>query len=88
MKKKSGFEELFDQRLDKAPPAFQRNETSTEGKVGRPARGKKSDPNYKQFSVLLKKETQKRAVRKLEDLETGQDFSDLVQEVLEQWLGK
>lgn len=49
--------------------------------------GKSSDKaNYSQFSVYLRKDTRKKVGRALEDAEIGQDFSDLVQELLEQWL--
>jgi hypothetical protein len=49
--------------------------------------GKSSDKaNYSQYSVYLRKDTRKKVGRALEDAETGQDFSELVQELLEQWL--
>ena len=62
---------------DAAPPAR------------RPAKervGKYRDPNFHQYGVYLRKETHKRVKRRLEDLETGQDLSELLQELLEQWL--
>lgn len=53
----------------------------------RPRTGKSSDKaNYSQFSVYLRKDTRKKVGRSLEDGETGQDFSELVQELLEKWL--
>jgi hypothetical protein len=57
-------------------------------KVQARAQGKRSHPDYKQFSVLLKKQTHKQAVRALDDLENGQDLSDLMQQLLEQWVAK
>jgi hypothetical protein len=49
--------------------------------------GKSSDKAiYSQFSVYLRKDTRKKVGRALDDEDTGQDFSDLVQELLEQWL--
>lgn len=48
--------------------------------------GKYRDPNFHHYGVYLRKETHKRAKRKLEDLETGKDVSELLQELLEQWL--
>ena len=49
--------------------------------------GKSSDKaNYSQYSVYLRKDTRKKVGRALDDAETGQDFSELVQELLEQWL--
>lgn len=48
--------------------------------------GKSSDPNYDQFSVYLRKDTRKKVNRALDDDDNGQNFSDLVQVLLEQWL--
>ena len=49
--------------------------------------GKSKDKeNYSQFSVYLRKDTRKRAGRVLEDTNPDQDFSELVQVLLEQWL--
>lgn len=49
--------------------------------------GKSSDKaNYSQYSVYLRKDTRKKVGRALDDEETGQDFSELVQGLLEQWL--
>ena len=55
--------------------------------VGRKGRsGKSSDPKYSQFSVWLRKDTRKKVGRALDDADTGQDFSELVQDLLEKWL--
>jgi len=71
-------------------PALER-EAAVQGAarlVGRPP-GKRSDPDWKQFSVLLKKQTQTAAIDALragrakgDDL----DLSKLLQELLEKWL--
>lgn len=56
--------------------------------LGRP-HGKRSDPAWKQFSVLLKKQTQREAVTILRSERTedeSRDLSDLLQELLEQWV--
>jgi hypothetical protein len=53
--------------------------------IGRPP-GKRSDPAWKQFSVLLKRETQREAAKILRDEEGGLDFSGLVQNLLEHWI--
>ena len=52
---------------------------------GRPP-GKRSDPEYKQYSVLLKKQTHRQVTAILRDQEDGPDVSELLQELLEQWL--
>lgn len=58
---------------------------ATRKKRGRPP-GKHSDPNYKQFSVWLKHDTQ-RSVKARLALEAG-EFSELIQNLLEGWLRK
>ena len=54
---------------------------------GRPP-GKRSDPAYQPTTVLLRKQTKKAANRQLEDEATGQDLSDLIEELLTQWIRK
>jgi len=54
---------------------------------GRPP-GKRSDPAWKQFSVLLRRETQRKAVDMLRDADDGRDLSWLVQSLLEGWIKK
>ena len=70
--------------LPSTPPRIEtvKVETAAEKRRG----GKSSDPNYSQFSVYLRKDTHKRVKRRLDDLDTGQDVSELVQVLLEQWL--
>jgi hypothetical protein len=53
--------------------------------LGRPP-GKRSDPAWKQFSVLLKKETQREAANMLRTKDEGLDLSGLVQNLLEGWI--
>lgn len=55
--------------------------------MGRPP-GKRSDPSWKQFSVLLQKDTQRQAANILRDKDDGLDLSDLVQNLLEAWIKK
>ena len=53
--------------------------------LGRPP-GKRSHPDYKQYSVLLKKQTHRQVTNILRDQEDSQDVSELVQQLLEQWV--
>jgi hypothetical protein len=53
--------------------------------LGRPP-GKRSDPAWKQFSVLLKRDTQRAAAAILKAKDEGQDLSGLVQTLLESWI--
>jgi hypothetical protein len=52
---------------------------------GRP-RSKSSDPDYQSTTVILRKRTKRTASRMLEDQETGQDLSDLIEELLTEWI--
>jgi hypothetical protein len=53
---------------------------------GRPATGKRSNPDWKLYSHFLRKSTQRAAVAKLQAVEDGRDLSDVLQELLERWL--
>jgi hypothetical protein len=54
---------------------------------GRPP-GKRSDPDYQPTTVLLRKQTKKTASRLLEDINAGQDLSDLIEQLLGEWIQK
>lgn len=55
--------------------------------LGRPA-GKRTDKDWKQFSVLLRHEDQFQAVSILRSTRDKRDFSTLMQGLLEAWLKK
>jgi hypothetical protein len=55
--------------------------------LGRPP-GKRSDPAFKQYSVLLRKHTHRAVDRILRDQEDGPDISELIQQLLEEWLDR
>lgn len=64
------------------------NELEVEQKRGRP-KGKRSHPDYEQVTAYIRKETHTAAkIALLEDGQNGQkrEFSELIQELLEQWL--
>ena len=67
------------------PPLRGEKPARTPRPLGRPP-GKRSDPAWKQFSVLLRKETQREAANILRDKEGGQDLSGLVQNLLDAWI--
>ena len=50
--------------------------------------GKRSDPAYSPTTFFVRKETKRRASRLLEDQDAGKDLSDLVEELLSQWVFK
>ena len=54
---------------------------------GRPP-GKRSDPDYQPTTVLLRKLTKKTASRLLEDTNASQDLSDLIEQLLTEWIQK
>jgi hypothetical protein len=54
--------------------------------AAQPRSGKSSDPNYRQCSIYLSKAVRKKVGRALDDADSGQDFSELVEELLEKWL--
>ena len=54
---------------------------------GRPP-GKRSDPDFQPTTVLLRKQTKKMAARLLEDADAKKDLSDLIEELLCDWMKK
>jgi hypothetical protein len=53
---------------------------------GRPQTGKRSNPDWKLYSHFLKRKTQRAAVARLQADDDGRDLSDVLQELLENWL--
>ena len=77
----SKFAGIF-QRVGEEQPAPARMEAKT---IGRPP-GKRSDPEWKQYSLLLRKQTHRKIDAILREDEDGPDMSELVQQLLEKWL--
>ncbi len=65
------------------PPAA---EPPAEKGRGRPATGKRSNPEWKLYSHFLKRQTQRAAVARIQAEDEGRDLSDVLQELLENWL--
>ena len=55
-------------------------------KVGRPRTGKRSNPDYRQVSAWIRRDTYDRVTKRLFVKEGRREFSDLVQDLLESWL--
>jgi hypothetical protein len=53
---------------------------------GRPPTGKRSNPDWKLYSHFLKRKTQRATVARLQADDDGRDLSDVLQELLENWL--
>jgi hypothetical protein len=81
----SGALAKLNQQSAKQPPVTP--ETPVVRGRGRP-RSKSSDPEYQPTTVILRKRTKRTAARMLEDLETSQDLSDLIEELLIEWIQK
>lgn len=62
------------------------NSTRLETPASKGRGGKSSDPNYTQCSIYLPRTLRKKAGRALDDDDNGQDFSDLVEELVTTWL--
>ena len=48
--------------------------------------GKSKDPEFKRVMVLLLKDTEKRASRQWEDTQPDEDFSDLIEKLLQAYI--
>src|SRR5690242_1916308 len=92
-RKYSSFAVLYRQTAapveSKEPDQDERPQTAEKGR-GRPPVGKRSNPEYKLYAHYLKKRTHRRVAAKLASLHAEDDkqpdLSDLVQELLEDWL--
>lgn len=51
-------------------------------------RSKSSDPAWKPYTLMLKKDTHTQAGILLKRLDTGEDMSDVAQRLFEEWLAK
>lgn len=56
------------------------------GRIGRPATGKRSNPDFEQVGVYLRKDTHHAAKMALLQARDGRDLSDVVEELLTSWL--
>ncbi|MDY7022281.1 MAG: hypothetical protein SWJ54_13135 [Cyanobacteriota bacterium] len=56
-------------------------------KRGRP-KAKRSDPNFTQISAYIRKETHRKVKMKLLEIESDQDLSELVEQLLQGWLSE
>lgn len=77
-------------RGQEAPPEAPLNGTTNERSTAERARGgrptgKRSDPDFQQTTLLLRKDTKRKAVRQLEDSGVHMDLSELVEKLLAEW---
>ena len=52
------------------------------------ATGKRSDPEWGNITILMRKQVKRDVRRRLEDEEAGRDISTLIDELLTEWLAK
>jgi hypothetical protein len=50
--------------------------------------GKRSNPDFSPTTFFVRKDTKKKATRLLEDTNAGKDLSDLVEELLTNWISE
>lgn len=72
--------------VDQLPAAIASGSSRQAEAKGRRRTGKRSDPAYRATTFFVRKETKRKASRLLEDQETGKDLSDLIEELLAQWV--
>jgi hypothetical protein len=66
-----------------APEPEPQQETRPEAKK---ANGKSSNPEYKQISAYIRRSTHRDAIKRLADEDGRRDLSDVIEELLSQWL--
>ena len=88
----SKFKGIFDSAKDRDDSNVQLNkkvesqvELKTKNKSGRP-RGKRSNPDYEQVTAYIKRETYKQTKIALLQQEKIDDFSELIEQLLNEWL--
>jgi hypothetical protein len=69
-------------------PAAIAPESGGRGKGRGRRAGKRSDPAFRPTTFFVRKETQRKAARLLEDQDVGKDLSDLVEELLTTWIAE
>ena len=58
--------------------------SNTKGRFGRPP-GKRSNPEFRPITLILREATTETARRNLKDRKTGLDLSELVEQLLSKW---
>jgi hypothetical protein len=52
--------------------------------AGRPP-GKRSNPDWEQVTLFLRKDTKRAAIRRLMDDQSGRDLSEVIEQLLSKW---
>jgi hypothetical protein len=87
---KSAFEDMFtnDKPKEPAAPIPERDEdTAAPTGPGRPrGKGKRNNPAYRQYTMLLRHENHDNALRKLQQTTLRPDFGEFVDRLIAEWL--
>ena len=78
-------EELETQNAEETATMMAPKDSGRERGRGRPA-GKRSNPDFEPTTVLLRKQTKRKASRLLEDTESDYDLSELIEALLLKWI--
>ncbi len=83
-KEREGSSELPDNDNNEEQPPTNQSKTQPP-KRGRP-KGKRSDPNFEQVTAYIRKETYRQTKITLLSDDAQQDFSELIESLLTEWL--
>lgn len=72
------------QPAEQLPP---RPRARTARSVGRPP-GKRSNPDWEQITIFVRKDTKRAAMRRLMDSDQERDLSEIVEQLLARWSAK
>ncbi len=75
-------------QTEASPEASQKNHRNRNRNrpSGDGTEAKRSDPNFTQISAYIKKDTHRKVKMKLLEIESEQDLSELIEELLQEWL--
>jgi hypothetical protein len=73
-------------KQEKAPPDTPPPQPEPTANAGRG--GKRRDPEYSPTTFYVRKNTKRKAVRLLEDIDAKQDLSELVEQLLAKWIAE
>jgi hypothetical protein len=68
------------------PAPLNKPQHATDAPVRVKPRSKRSDPAWRPYTLMLKSETHTKAGIILKQMDTGQDLSDLAQDLFERWV--
>ncbi len=73
-------------QMDRSPAPQPQRPAPAPSKRGRPAGGKRNNPDYEQVGAYIPKELNKRVKMRLLEIDKDREFSDLVEFLLKKWL--